>query len=260
MDIVNIAHKVTLSLKHLKCFFLACFLLHATSSYAWKVINAGIEYLDIPSPTSQWSHIHIFKIKLNRNQFYLSSAHDLGLKNAFVWELGEAQNATIAINGGFFDANFRPLGLRIHKNIKYNSLKPVSWWGVFYIDNDKADILAQANFPNNKDVTFAIQSGPRLLINGEIPPLKPGKDERTALGVNAQGEVFILVTEHNPISTHELAEIMQKPPISALNALNLDGGSSTQLYVNSPELHLDIHGFSMVADAVIVRPKKGKKS
>ena len=48
---------------------------------------------------------------------------------------------------------------------------------------------------------------------------------------------------------------MLKDPISAVDALNLDGGSSTQLYVNAPMLKLDVHGFSMVPDAILVKPK-----
>lgn len=220
----------------------------------WQRLTKGVKYLDITSNKSPWSHIHVFKIKLQDNQFILSSARDLGLKQAFVRELGESEEAIIAINGGFFDADFNPLGLRISNNNKINALKPVSWWGIFYIDNNVADIIANTTFAA-KNIIFAVQSGPRLIVNGKTLSLRAGKDERTALGINAKGEVIIVVTEHNPMTTTELALFMQARPILAINAINLDGGSSTQLYVDTPHLHLDIHGFSMVADAIIIKSK-----
>lgn len=254
---MSVANKVTRSLHYLKCFFLCILLLYTANIYAlsWQTLTKGIKYLSITTNKSPWSHIHVFKVKLQDNKFILTRAHDLGLKQAFVREIGASEEALIAVNGGFFDAKFNPLGLRISNNVKTNILKSVGWWGIFYIDaNNKAAILANTKL-DTKNIIFAIQSGPRLIINGQIPSLRQGEDERTALGINAQGEVIIVVTEHNPMTTTDLAVLMKKPPILAINAINLDGGSSTQLYVDTPHVHLDIHGFSMVSDAVIVKPK-----
>jgi exopolysaccharide biosynthesis protein len=49
------------------------------------------------------------------------------------------------------------------------------------------------------------------------------------------------------------------PPIEGglgcMNALNLDGGSSTQLYAKTQDFSLSIPSFSAVTDAVVVVPK-----
>jgi uncharacterized protein YigE (DUF2233 family) len=228
------------------------FLAHAGEG--WRAIAPGIEYQDRENFLTPWSHLHLFRIQLDKNELSLGKASDLGLKQAFVNDLAKHAHAQIAINGGFFDRLFSPLGLRVNQGQQSNALKNISWWGVFYVENGKPHIKRAGQFLALKpQADFAIQSGPRLIIKGRIPTLKPGKDERTALGITQSGELIILVTENAALTTTELAKVMLEEPISAVDAINLDGGSSTQIYVNLPKLQLDIHGFSMVADAILVR-------
>lgn len=230
---------------------LCCGSLHAIST--WRSVTPGIEYQDLQNFLTPWSHIHVFRIQLKQHQLALASAHDEGLKMAFVSELAAAHHAKLAVNGGFFDKNFRPLGLRIHRTVRTNPMKDISWWGVFSVQANQAYLVRSSEFNRTPDTTFAIQSGPRLVVQGHIPgSLKPGRDERTVLGVTQTGEALIIVTENAPMTTTELAELISNPPVMAWNALNLDGGSSTQLYADFPELKLDLHGFALVADAVVV--------
>ncbi|MCX7115480.1 MAG: phosphodiester glycosidase family protein [Gammaproteobacteria bacterium] len=238
------------------CILWIFFTTPAFSEQTWQLISPGIEYQDRQNFLAPWSHVHVFRIQLTKNKLSLARARELGFKQAFVKDLAESVHAIIGINGGFFDPQFRPLGLRIHESQQLSSLKHISWWSVFYIQDGKAYIKrAHQVLPQQNNVHFAIQSGPRLLVAGHIPAsLKLGRDERTALGITRDGSVVVVVTENALLTTPELAEIMKAPPILAVDALNLDGGSSTQLYVNLPSLHLDLRGFSMVADAVLVKP------
>ncbi len=57
------------------------------------------------------------------------------------------------------------------------------------------------------------------------------------------------------MSTTELAQLMKAEPLNCDNALNLDGGSSSQLHAHLNSFQLDVHGFSNVSDAVIVTAK-----
>lgn len=233
------------------CLFSAALPLQATQF--WQPVAAGLEYQKISLFLAPWSHIHVFRIQLKNHTFALVRANELGAKQAFVKEIALAKPAPLAINGGFFDNAAHPLGLRITNGQSLSAAKPISWWNVFYIAAGKAYIQRVNQLPSNTTMQFAIQSGPRLLRKGKIPTLKPGRDERTAIGITQTGEVILVVTENALLTTTELAEIMQRPPIAAIDALNLDGGSSTQLYANFPDLQLNITGVSPVADAVLVR-------
>lgn len=232
------------------------FLSSATTASPWKKLAPGIEYRDIGANIlTPWSHVHVFRIDLKHNQLDLMQASELDRKQASVDQFAHRSNALIAINGGFFDKNYLPLGLRIGHATQYSPIKQISWWGVFQIKNNQAAISSFSRF-NNASPQFAIQSGPRLLINGKIPPLKPGHAERTALGITQDGHVIILVTDHAPMTTTALAKFMKSSPLYCKNALNMDGGSSSQLYAHIGTFQLSAHGFSDVTDAIIVKSKR----
>ena len=111
------------------------------------------------------------------------------------------------------------------------------------------------NFKHNKNIDFAVQSGTRLIINGNIPSLKPGFAERSALGITKDGKIIILVTKNTPITTTYLANLMQDKPLNCVNAINLDGGSSSQLFANFDNLKINSLGFSEISDAILIQKK-----
>lgn len=220
----------------------------------WISVAPGIEYTDIGNAQlSPWSHLHVFKINLKQHQPKIDTAAHYNRNTTTVSAITPINNAYIGINGGFFDNNARSLGLRITKNKELSPLKKISWWGVLYTKNQHGYLASASHFKPNRNIDFAIQGGPRLIINGEIPRLKPGVAERTALGLTADKQhLLILVTDHYPLTTSKLAELFQAPPLNCVEALNLDGGSSTQLYANFPHLKLNIPGLSGVSDFILI--------
>ncbi len=234
--------------------FVVFFSFSATAMSAWKNIAPGVEYQDLAhSFLTPWSHIHVFKIDLHQNELELINAKKLKRTQATVAQFAEAGKAHLAVNGGFFDRNFKPLGLRISNHVLSNELKQISWWGVFQIRNHHASIVKYPQFHDDTSIQFAIQSGPRLLIRGKIPPLKPGHADRTALGITKTGHVILLVTDRAPLTTSGLANLMRKAPLSCEDALNLDGGSSSQLFAHFKNFEIEARGFSEVSDAILLK-------
>ena len=218
----------------------------------WRTLAPGVEYIDLNALyLTPWSHIHAFRIDPTRRTLSAIVATSLKKPNASVHEFAEHAHALIAINGGFFDKNSHPLGLRITHQSQLSPLKNISWWGVFYIQDQKPHLASMNHYQQQKNIDFAIQSGPRLLVNGHIPSLKPGKDERSALGITKDGKIILIITENTPITTTFLAQLMQKEPLSCKQALNLDGGSSSQLHADVGSFQLDVPGFSNISDAVV---------
>ena len=225
-------------------------------SQSWKTIAPGIEYLDLNRDSlPQWSHIHAFRLDLHNQQLGIMLAKDTPSKDGSAPTLKRSSHSLIAINGGFFTPKREPIGLRISNHQILNPLKSISWWGIFSVKNQTASITSPYHFHHQNDIDFAIQAGPRLLVSKKIPTLKPGFANRTALGITTNGQVILLVTENLPITTTELAKIMRKQPLDCADALNLDGGGSTQLYAHMKRFHLDVPGFSQVSDAVVVKPR-----
>jgi len=225
-------------------------------SQQWLKLAPGIEYQDLsPHLISHWSHIHAFRIDLRENKLNLVMADALSNDHASAHEFAHHSKALIAINGGFFDQNFHPLGLRIGNQHQHNPLKYISWWGIFYIKNQIPHISSVRHFNHDPKIDFAVQTGPRLLIDGRIPSLKPGIAERSALGITRNNQVIIVVTENSPMSTAWLAELMKSSPLNCIDALNLDGGSSSQLYAHVGTFKINASSFASVSDAIVVIPK-----
>ncbi len=222
----------------------------------WLKLAPGVEYQDLHvGSLTYWSHVHAFKIDLERNELDLVMASGLAQAQASAHEFLNQSKALIAINGGFFDQNFQPLGLRISNQRQHNPLKSISWWGIFYTKNRLPHITSLHDFKQDTQIDFAVQAGPRLLIHGKIPQLKPGIAERSALGITASGQVIMIVTENSPMSTTWLAEKMKAPPLNCIDALNLDGGSSSQLYAHIESFTINVASIASVSDAIIVKPR-----
>lgn len=86
---------------------------------------------------------------------------------------------------------------------------------------------------------FAISAGPTLLRGGSltVAPKSEGFRDgglwgprmRVAMGVTPENKL-LLVTTRQPVGLHELARIFQE--LGAVDAVNLDGGSSSAMYHN----------------------------
>lgn len=223
----------------------------------WRELAPGMAYAKLTIGSSESpGFLHAFKIDPAKYRLDCLLAKDLGEKAAPVQTMAKRAKALVAINGGFFSGNLEPLGLRIQNGRERAAMKRVSWWAIFTMNGNAPRIVTHDHFAANGATRMAVQSGPRLVIDGSIPSLKEGDARRTALGITRRGEVIIAVTEQTTISTRTLAEIFRRKPtaggLDCPNALNLDGGSSTQLYANIKGFTLDLPALAPVTDAVAV--------
>lgn len=220
----------------------------------WQTLEPGLDYSDISiSGATGAGKLHAFRIDPARYDINLVQAQDFHKSSTSIYQLAHYSDSLVAINGGFFNPDFSPLGLRIQNGKVVNPVKNISWWGIFMIKNHHPEIIPLKQFNMNASIQFAVQAGPRLLVNGDIPHLKPGTDERSALCITKHGKVIIAATENTPVTTTELATILKSNDLDCYNALNLDGGSSTQLYAHSGDFSLSVFSFANIADAVVVK-------
>ena len=137
-----------------------------------------------------------------------------------------------AMNGGMFNADNSPVGLFIQHKIMLAPLdtgigtgnfylKPN---GVFYIRGNTPAICPTPEFKNDGQVTFATQSGPMLLINGEFhSAFKKGSANtniRNAVGILPDNRLLFAMSKE-PINFYDLAGYFKG--MGCQNALYLDG-------------------------------------
>ncbi|MHB9132857.1 MAG: phosphodiester glycosidase family protein [Armatimonadota bacterium] len=134
-----------------------------------------------------------------------------------------------AINASFFDDNLAPIGLVVADGKQTKAVRKSSGWGVFLLRDGKARILpADGDIPRR--VAQAVECKPRLVVDGIIQRFKvQPAAKRSAVGIDAQGRV-LLVASLGLFTLEEWAKFLHDD-LGCVNALNLDGGPSTQLAV-----------------------------
>jgi hypothetical protein len=138
-----------------------------------------------------------------------------------------ANGVVAVVNGGFFDGNGRSLGLRLtHGDVAVPFRGKVDW-GVFYVAAHRAHIVHSSEFVSRPGIDAAIQVGPRILIAGVVPKLKPQVARRTALAVDRDGKTLTLVVADEPVEAAQLGDRLAA--LGFYSALLLDGGPSTQI-------------------------------
>jgi Phosphodiester glycosidase len=164
--------------------------------------------------------------------------------------------AVVAVNASFFDTEGRAMGLAVDEGRVMAGGKRRSW-GALVIDDSRARIVLGAEIEAGHAHRLVVQGLPRLVVGGNIQPLKPQIAERTA--VCARGSVVTFVVSTRAEAT-AFARFLADPPdrggLGCRDALNLDGGPSTQLVVKLPTLALSVPGGWGVPNALVVAPGK----
>ena len=141
-------------------------------------------------------------------------------------------DAIAGTNGGFFQKDFKPMGLTICDGVrigKFSSAKLLS--GVLFSQDGRLQIQRRESFRDNKRITQLVQAGPFLVENAQpIKGLHPGEPRaRTFIATDGKGTWALAVVRST--SLPELSEILSQaglfPQIKIATALNLDGGSSS---------------------------------
>jgi len=164
--------------------------------------------------------------------------------------------AVVAINASFFDHEGRAMGLAVDQGRVMAGGKRRSW-GALVIDDRNARIVLGGEVKDDHAHRLVVQGIPRLVVGGKIQPLKPQLAERTAVCAKSDVVVFVVSTK---TETTPFARFLADPPdqggLGCRDALNLDGGPSTQLVVKLPALTLSLAGGWGVPNALVVTPGK----
>ena len=189
---------------------------------------------------------------------------DLG-KNLDV--IAQEAGAIAAINGGLYESwsntGARPCGIAV-SNGQIQLNKPQSLPGLYLIGLNYDNILVIKKISDMTSAQFeayVTENGIRdavafqeeasdknnhfvpLIINGEARELNgmgSGLNPRTAIGQRADGALLLLVTDGRGASSHlgasasDLINVMME--YGAVNAANLDGGSSSCMYYDGDYL------------------------
>lgn len=223
----------------------------------WHSLASGMSYTELPT-NSLGGRLHAFKFAPKKFRFKVALAKTYHQKYLTIQSFVRRNNALIGINGGFFSPDWKPLGLRQVNQKTLSKFKPISWWGVALFNNDGLKIISSKEYRPTYNADYAVQSGPRLVINHQVPKLKTAIAERSAICTDGK-ETLIIIANNHPVEINHFARILSRPytenGLACQDALNLDGGSSSQLFSQIQNKKLMLAGLSQITDALIVEAK-----
>jgi len=173
----------------------------------------------------------------------------IGSSGQYLTEISKKNNALVAINaGGFRDENYQgtgstPLGITINKN---KTIANATYGNIIGFNNEHKLILGKysSSQAKSKGIRDCVSFEPYLIMNGEKSQIYGnggwGTAPRTAIGQRADGIVLFLVLDGNRTlgqgaTIKDLIDIFDR--YGAINASNLDGGTSTSMTVKSKTIN-----------------------
>jgi Phosphodiester glycosidase len=165
------------------------------------------------------------------------------------------------VNGGYFDTEFKPIGLRVVDGTTFSPLRRARLITGILLQSDRGiDVVRVSEFSRTKKIIAALQSGPFLVEgNKRIRGLNDSQlARRTFAGTTTNERAFLGVC--SDVSLAELANILATTAIVAdskiRRAMNLDGGSSSAFwFAREDGSAFSISGRKPVRDLVGVVPK-----
>ena len=155
------------------------------------------------------------------------------LQNLKLWLNKNNKELLFGMNGGMYKKDKSPQGLYIENKIKKAVIDTSSGNGNFYLKpngifflttNNEAHICKTTNYVENSKVKFATQSGPVLVIDGQIHKAFNENSEnlniRNGVGILPNNEILFVMSKKE-VNFYEFAAYFQKK--GCKNALYLDG-------------------------------------
>lgn len=147
------------------------------------------------------------------------------------------ERATALINGGYFDGQDNATALVI-SNGQASGTSYDGFGGMLDVDargRVQVRSLREQPYAPSEELTQATQCTPMLLLNGRSTQFTADSkaSPRSVVAMDRQGRLLFIVSPGADFTLDDMARLLARSDLGLVNALNLDGGSSTGLYVNA---------------------------
>jgi uncharacterized protein YigE (DUF2233 family) len=247
-------------------FVVGCLLVDASLAYAgetgrppvaytdtWKDVHPGLRYLRRESNVPSVAHVLVVDLQQPGLTLF-ATPYDKRWQT--VTEFAEQNHVTAAVNGGFWNFMQRPKGLTSGEGKRWPDSSDDDEAGYFAVTVHNQGWISPPEVIDNEvapaRIREAVSGLPMLVRNGHVDDEalqafanSSLRHPRTAAGVSRDGRtVYIVVVDGRQshsrgMTLYELAKLFLE--LGAHNAINLDGGGSSAMYlgherrvINSP--------------------------
>jgi exopolysaccharide biosynthesis protein len=169
------------------------------------------------------------------------------------------EQATALINGGYFDGQDNATALVISNGQAFGTSYD-GFGGMLDVDahgHVQVRSLREQPYTPSEGLTQATQCTPMLLLNGKRTQFTADNkaSPRSVVAMDKQGRLLFIVSPGVDFTLDDMATLLAKSDLGLVNALNLDGGSSTGLYLNAGSQKITIDSYVNLPIVVVVKTK-----
>ncbi len=232
---------------------------HPAQLNTWLPGGRGVEvrYEDWKSPANNEDIVTIVRFDLRYVRLSVGYQPDAPLPLS-AWM--QKEHAMAIINGGYFDDQNHATALVVSNGQSFGT-SYAGFGGMLAVAGRGSvslrSLYEQPYDPNNEQLTQATQSSPMLVLNGKATQFNanPASSRRSVIAIDKQSRLLLIVSSGEAFSLGELEDLLAGSDLSIDRALNLDGGASTGLYVNSAGQHVAIDSIARLPLVIIVKSK-----
>jgi uncharacterized protein YigE (DUF2233 family) len=210
----------------------------------WQTIGRGLAFtqVEVLKDDVAVEELSVVKIDPASNAFRVFHGAPQAIT---VWQ--EQLQAPIVFNGSYYRRDGKPCGLIIADGKPIGPTGNRQMRGMFVAepkgmspDLPRAtilDLLTTAVDPKKLPWTQGVQSFPLLLdYKGKIRVRDSEKrSHRTVIATDRNGNILVFNTSNRFFTLYGMAEFLKASKFDIDSALNLDGGTEAQLYINTKE-------------------------
>ena len=203
----------------------------------WQRLASGVEWRQVLVPIDGVTE-RLAILRLDPHHVRFRVHYDPGQPEP-VSGWAERLGARVVVNAGYFTPENRTIGLLIGDGQSWG--EPYGdFAGLFAVDtNDQVSVrwLRERPYDPAEPLHQAVMSFPLLVKPGGALGFPADADDgtpsrRTVVGQDTQGRILFLVAPRGYLSLHRLAQFLVGSDLAIDAALNLDGGSSTGLWLD----------------------------
>ena len=232
---------------------------NGTQLNVWNRVATGVEvrYEDWKIPGGDDDTVTIVRFDLHKIK--LSVGYQPG-QPLLMNEWMQQEHAIAMINGGYFDQQDNATALVV-SNGKVFGESYGGFGGMLSVNAhgtvNLRSLRQQPYDPNTEQLEQATQSAPMLMSGGKRTQFSADASQtrRSVVAMDKQGRLLFIASPGQVFSLDQLADQLVSSDLSIETALNLDGGSSTGLYVNGGSSHVTIDSLAKLPLVIIVKAR-----
>lgn len=259
----------------MKARSVACFLVLVTAllgcpaarppspGFRFTPVDEGVEYARFfvaASGARAAFDGHAFRVDLSRADLRMLSAGGPTTRRD-VDTIVRALPRVVASNASFFAEDGRAMGLVVDQGT-LRGRRRIKKWGALVVEGDRARVVEGSAVDLGARPTLVAQGQPRLVVDGRAAGLKPQSARRTVVcttgASDARGHASIVLIVTSDVDASALAAVLAASEsdggLACADAINFDGGPSTQLVARLGEVGVVVRGGDAVPNALAIIP------